>query len=467
MANKNLLTTQAKTIQVEQVYFSPVAVLPSATDTPFGTMYCFLAKVDSWADDNNPEQPRGDISYLKQVFKNMFATKLIRASDVSPVIKRIDWTTGTTYDYFQDTVDMSEKDANGYPVYNFYVKNKYDQVFKCLWNNNGGASTEEPYFEPGSYGTNGIFNKSVEDGGDGYKWKFMFTVDTGLKTKFMDDTWMPVQVGQNTPNPLQTSAGAGSIDAINITDNGLGYDATLPITVTITGDGTGAAGQAVANSQGFITDVLVTNAGSDYTFATVSITSSQGSGATAIAPTSPIGGHGFDPISELGCDKIMITCEFNGTENGVLPVDLDYHQVGIVTVPQTVSGGFYTPANGEIYRTTTDIVVASGFGTFVEDEYVYQGRSLAEAMADPANNFYAKVVYFNPSTNVLYVINKVGTLVENSPIFGDTSATTRTILSSSISDFVPFSGYISYIENRSRILRSEDGIEQFRFVLGY
>jgi hypothetical protein len=30
-----------------------------------------------------------------------------------------------------------------------------------------------------------------------------------------------------------------------------------------------------------------------------------------------------------------------------------------------------------------------------------------------------------------------------------------------------FSGYISYIQNRSAVQRSSDGIEQFKFVLGY
>jgi hypothetical protein len=30
-----------------------------------------------------------------------------------------------------------------------------------------------------------------------------------------------------------------------------------------------------------------------------------------------------------------------------------------------------------------------------------------------------------------------------------------------------FSGYISYIQNRSAVQGSADGIEQFKFVLGY
>ena len=81
--------------------------------------------------------------------------------------------------------------------------------------------------------------------------------------------------------------------------------------------------------------------------------------------------------------------------------------------------------------------------------------------------FYARVLTFDTATNVLYLINTVGIPVNNSPVFGNSSKTARTLLSYSSSKFVPFSGYITYIENRSAIQRSDDGIEQFRFVLGY
>ena len=60
-----------------------------------------------------------------------------------------------------------------------------------------------------------------------------------------------------------------------------------------------------------------------------------------------------------------------------------------------------------------------------------------------------------------------GTPTINSPLKGDTSGTTRTILSYSEPDFSVLSGYISHIENRSGVTRSADGIEQYKFVLGY
>ena len=237
-----------------------------------------------------------------------------------------------------------------------------------MWNNNGGPSTFEPFFEPGSYNTNNIYQNS-----DGYKWKYIYTIDTGLKIKFMDNTWMPVPVGKNIPNPF-SSAKAGSIDVINVTYGGALYDpANAAIFVTITGDGTGATGTAVVNEgENKISDIIVTNPGSNYSFANVSITSDFGSGATAISPTSPIGGHSFDPISELGCHHVMFTAEFNSTEGGVIPTDVDYHQVGLLTNP-TARDTAPNPANSTIYRTTTDFIVAAGLGSYISDERVYQG----------------------------------------------------------------------------------------------
>jgi len=455
MSNKNIITTEAKVVQVQQVYYSPVAVVPPNIDIPLGTIYCFLSKVDPWDDENNPPLPASDQKSLKQVFKNIFAVKLIKTSDISPVIERIDWSSGIVYSYYRDDINMIEQDENGNLVNKFYVKNKYDQVFKCLWNNNGTPSTVEPYFEPGSYGTNNIFK-----GADNYKWKYIYTIDTGLKVKFMDKTWIPVTVGSNTPNPLLTSAGAGSIDAINVTNGGSGYDpANSFVTITVTGDGTGAV--ATANVVGgVIQDVIVVSPGSNYTYANVSITSTVGSNASAFAPTSPIGGHGFDPISELGCSHIMFTTEFNGSEGGVIPTDIDFHQVGLMVNPTTKELS-PNPANGTIYRTTTDFIVAPGFGVYTADETVYQGTSLETA------TFTAKVLSFNTSTNVVNLINITGTPITNSPVFGNTSKTTRTLLTYSTPNFVIYSGYISFIENRTGVQRSADGIEQFRFVLGY
>ena len=465
MSNKIILTTGARVSQVELVYNSPSVVFPG-TDIPLAGTYCFLSKVTPWANTANPDMPRADVKYQKQVMKNMFVAKLITQNDVSPVIKRIDWTSGVTYEYYRDDMDMVEVDTNGNLVHNFYVKNKYDQVFKCLWNNNDSPSTTEPYFEPGTYDKFNVFL-----GADKYKWKYMYTIDSGYKVKFMDKFWMPIQVGANTPSPLITNAGAGSIEAINVTDGGSGYDSlNYPVTVNIVGDGYGAT--ATANVQnGTIQDIYVTNQGSNYTFADVVITSGAGSAAVAFAPTSPVGGHGFDPLSELGCSHIMFTVEFKGGENGDIPTDITYYQLGLVVNPSSQSSQAYGyslglsstfAASDLIYKTSTDFIVAPGFGSYQSGETIFQGPD------NDINNatFSATVLSFNLASNVLRLINTTGVPVPNTPV-RNTNKTNRTLLTFTTPDYSVFSGYLAFIENRSGVQRSSDGVEQLRMVIGY
>ena len=127
----------------------------------------------------------------------------------------------------------------------------------------------------------------------------------------MDSSWLPVPLGYNTPNPTlsQSAYGIGGIDALVITNGGFGYNPTTnPVTVTITGDGVGATATVnnlQVNGDGAITDITITNPGYNYTYANVTISSTLGESATAIAPVSPIGGHGFDPVSDLGCTNVM------------------------------------------------------------------------------------------------------------------------------------------------------------------
>jgi hypothetical protein len=276
----------------------------------------------------------------------------------------------------------------------------------------------------------------------------------------MDSSWMPIPVGENTPNPIQTPAGYGDIEVINVVNGGTGYDpSNAAISVVVTGDGVSAAGTAVVED-GVITDIVVTNTGTDYTYANVSVTSSLGSNASFISPASPVGGHAFDPVSEFGCNHVMVTVEFNSSESGNIPTDIDFRQIGLLINPVALST-YPQPANGAIYKTTTDVVVAPGFGLYEEDEILYQGNSLAEA------TFTATVLSFDPASNVIRLINTVGDYSVNAPIFGNSSLTARTVLSVSTPDFILFSGYLTYIENRASVQRSFDGIEQFKFVVGY
>jgi hypothetical protein len=468
MANQNLLTYYQNYSEIEKDFYAPVSLLPNGK--PIQTMYCFLGRVTPWTNDTT-EVPQQTQRYLKSTYKDIFVMKKITTNDISPVIQRNDWESGFIYDAYADDADMYALDENGYLLYTFYVKNRYDQVFKCLWNANRAStgSIDEPFFQPGSYQTNNIFY-----GDDGYKWKYIYTIDIGRKNKFMDILWMPVPVTSNTPNPILSSAGTGSIDVINVIDGGDNYDTQNSIiSIVITGDGTGANAAAVidSNTQSLtykqITGISVTNPGTNYTYATATavvantslITATQGSGAILTAPVSPLGGHGFDPVTELGCSRIMITAEFNGAENGYIPTDIEYRQVGLIASPSARST-YPALANSAIYKAYTEVFVSAGFGLFNSSETVYQGTLTNQT-------YSGTVLSFDEGANLVKLINTQGTPTLSAPLVGASTGTVRTLLSNNSTDIIINSGHITYIENRDSIARSDDGTEQFKFVLGY
>ena len=454
-ANSSLLLYGSKVYEVLQYYYAPSASSTDTTDVQ-NSLYAFIGKVTPWDDPFNPPVPTQDQYSIKKVFKNIIAAKKITSADISPVLPRRDWTSGVVYDYYDDKVDM-------FALKNFYVKNRYDQVFKCLWNANGAASTVEPQLSPGTFDSTFLTQTS-----DGYKWKFLYSINAGAKQRFLDENWMPVPAGQFYPNPNITSAGIGSVDVINITTVGQGYDA-LGTQITFDGDGFGANASPIVNAAGYLTDVVVTNIGSNYTYANPIISVLNGYNtpnvtAVAISPVSPVGGHGLDPISELGCNSVMISLNLSGSEGGIIPTDITYYQLGLLLNPSSQETD---PAVtfGDIFDVTTQLFVSPGTGSFVSGQTIYQGSSLDTA------TFTATVASFNATTNVVKVINTYGTLVVNQALLqdanGPVTAAVRTLLSYQEPDFIIYSGYMTYIENRTAIQRSSDGTEQFRTVLRF
>jgi hypothetical protein len=453
------LLSDSKVYEVLQYYYSPALVQNTS-------LYAFIGRVTPWPDEANPPVPTQDQRSIKDIFKDIIAAKLITSSDISPVIPRIDWDSGTVYDYYQDTENMLAVDSDNIVISQFYVRNRFDQIFKCLWNNNGSQSTVEPQFLPGTFDSSFLVKTA-----DGYKWKFMYSLDAGLKQKFFDADWMPVPIG-TAPNPVATFAAEGSIDVINITTVGRGYT-TGGATITINGDGQFANGTPVINAAGYLYDVTMANTGTGYTYAEAVINILPGFStpnvvAIAEAPASPVGGHGFDPISELGCNHIMVAPEFVESENGLIPTDMTYRQIGLLVDPVSQESVAEEPmaiANGAIYDASTKLFVSPGTGNYVSGQTVYQGASLA------TSTFSAKVVSFDALNNIIRVINITGTPINNDALIQDASgainSAVRTLLTTQNPNFITFSGYMLYIENRIGIARSPDGTEQFRIVLSF
>lgn len=166
--------------------------------------YVFAGRPYAWSNDSSPPAANSSLNQIQQsVYDDMMFGKLLTSADLSPLIPRYDWTSGTVYAvYNQDDVDLYSKQ--------FYVVTDQYQVYKCIYNNFGVASTVKPTLTSST----GTFST-----GDGYIWKYMYTIDAAANTKFTSSTYVPVA----TDASVQSNTIPGSIDAIVITNGGNNY----------------------------------------------------------------------------------------------------------------------------------------------------------------------------------------------------------------------------------------------------
>lgn len=185
-------------------YYDPLAGL---ADKPH---YLFAARHTPWADDLNVpdiETNSGFTDYT--IFDEMIFGKLITASDISYMTRRLDWTYGTVYDRYDNT-------NQGLPAAKFYVVSPEGgayHIFKCLDNANGTQSLNPPKLSETSVGDSQYYTA------DGYHWRYLYTIDSLTFSKFATADYVPVIANTS----VQAAATPGSIDAIILSSGGSSY----------------------------------------------------------------------------------------------------------------------------------------------------------------------------------------------------------------------------------------------------
>ena len=346
----------------------------------------------------------------------------------------------------------------------FYVRNSQDQVFKCLFNNGAAQSNTMPQITIGGDLPENPYIETV----DGYKWKYMYSIPTGLKNKFFTDKYMPVL----RDTIVFDNAKDGRIDIIKIVNGGTGYYAGSSVNnysvVSVTGDGT-LANVSIDVVNGTIVDINILNGGNNYSTATVTIEDplqqAIGNTANLQAVISPQYGHGFDPQRELGGSSVMVSVDIEGDADGNLPVQNDgtdlIRQMCLVKDVKVITGAFGTASYYPMY---TQISTSNPPVNFTHNEIVYVGSSFSTA------TFSAKVVHFDDISNTLYVNNIVGDVnnIENETIYQkDAPSAFAKIFEVTKPDINILSGEILYIENRAKITRNGNQTESTKFVVEF
>jgi hypothetical protein len=307
-----------------------------------------FGRTTNW--DSNIPSPTDNLQYSSHYRDTTLFGKKIISSNIRRLIRKVTWTSNTSYEMYRHDYSISNPtpNSNSSRLYDsdYYVINSDYRVYICIDNGSSGSnlkgnkSQDEPTFtdlEPSAAGVSG----------DGYIWKYLFSVSPSDIIKFDSTEYVvvPNEWATSTDSQIVSVREAGDssinfnqIKKVYISDGGSGYNSSTK-TVDILGDGSGGRVSITADSNGSITSAIVTSGGSGYTWGIVDLGSFQSGGslpnpAKLIPIIPPSKGHGYDIYSELGTDKVLVYARFDDSTKD-FPTDTQFSQVGIIKNPTT------------------------------------------------------------------------------------------------------------------------------------
>ena len=459
----------------------------------------------------------------------ILSLKRINESDVVRVVKKNKWEVGRTYEMYKPGYSITNKSpiTDSSTVYdsNFIVVNSNYRVYICLKNgenpNNpdGQPSVDEPDFVD-------LIPKSAGSSGDGYIWKYLYTLSPREIVRFDSIDYIPVPndwgvAGES--KDIKDNAIDGEIQIVTIKSSGVGYSPNTTWTnVPILGDGYGATATILVGSDGKVSTVEVTKGGFDYTKASLNFypgapgtetggplegLTNTGVGTTALASFEviipPKGGHGYDIYRELGAYRIMIYSKFeNSVDNPDTLTGNSFARIGIIKNPTTYTSK--TEIQNQSSLSGVGAIKFVGSGT---TETVYAGDSLISQTVGLGSTAYGYVVSYDQTTGVLKYYQPVGLAtagygfkihkftsspasggsltVEGATVGSDLDiASNFTGVSTTINsvnynlglsfsngiappEINPLSGDIIYVDHRASITRSSTQTEDIRIILEF
>jgi len=467
--------------------------------------------------------PKDNFSQENDYWDTMIALKKINAQDVKQVVPKRTWSSGTSYDMYRHDYSRTNLAAvsGSTTLYlaNYYVMNSDFRVYICLQNGldpdnpSGRPSLDEPTFtdlEPRAAGTSG----------DGYVWKYLYTIKPSDVAKFESTDFMPVpnDWATSTDNAaVRDNAVDGSIKIVTITNRGVGLGTANSVytNVPIKGDGTGAECTIIVNANSKVESITVSDQGSGYTYANVDLVA----GGVPTGTTRPVfdaimtpqGGHGADIYRELGAYNVLMYSRIeNDSQNpdfitgnqiariGIVEDPLQFGSSTILTSDKAsalgalrLTGAGYSSATftADSYFTQTISTGTTAVGRVVSYDQTtgvlkfWQDRSLAgfntvgTAQTQPTYGFELQEFTATPGTGgSLTIIPSSGNNLEIDTAFTgiSTEINNRTYylgqsFTSGISDpeVKKHSGNVIYVDNRPSITRSLNQKEDIKVILQF
>tara|TARA_Y100000592_G_C5471893_1_gene319974 strand:+ start:1260 stop:2819 length:1560 start_codon:yes stop_codon:yes gene_type:complete len=481
--------------------------LPNPTIVGFGRTSTWNTSTPNPVDNINRNNHIGDTSLFG---------KRVTGKNVRRLIRKVDWTQGTRYEMYRHDYSINSpspvtQSARLYDA-RYYVINENFNVYICIDNGSSGinttgnASQDQPTFtdlEPSRAG----------ESGDGYVWKYLYTVSPSDIIKFDSTEFIAVPNDWTTTNDatIQSVRENGDSDLNNnqikkvyIDNQGNGYSGGVGQEFNILGDGTG--GKVVIDVVGGkITNAVVSSGGKGYTYGIVdlgTINANTSVKAKLIPIIPPSKGHGFNVYEELGTDRVLCYARFGG-DNKDFPFDTKFAQVELVKNPTSVgttsiyfSDSYSSLSSIKFPSTTTAIPVigekisqqvsggtAVGYvASFDKETKVlkyFQDRSLYFGNGEDQTDYVGistlgQVFAFQSSSNPITAPSGFSGSVETTFSSGITTVGTKNVglgvtFTNGLAEpeINKGSGDIIYIDNRATITRNSRQKEDVKIILEF
>ena len=452
---------------------------------------------DTSITEINPPVETDSFNAMNEIYDDMISLKRVNRSDVSKVIRKITWKSGVKYDMYKNDYgpEPGKGSINGQTkLYDsqFYVMNSNYQVFKCIYNgeklnNSGVVSTVEPTGNSTSIG-NPL--------SDGYRWKYMYTINIDEYIKFVSSDFIPIK----NETAVVSAAVDGSIEQLILKNAGSGISNNTYY-CPIIGDGTTPAIAKIVVTGSVISEVSLEQVGAGYTRGTVKLDEPYATKQKAIARTpadqltalsgqveaiiSPPGGHGSDASLELGGYRVMINKSLDFLDgSGDIPVDSQFRRYGLLSDPKKYDGtgdlisATATGCHSIKFASTTTAVFTPG-KIITQPITGAKGRVIHYDNVNKILRYYQNEYIDATQTNLNQY--KLVPFSGNNPIVetdGPTITPDTTFTNSTLYGVIFNGGYanpevkknsgrIIYIENRQAVNRSSDQIEDIKLVIEF
>ena len=360
--------------------------------------------------DTTPPDPRDCFDEENSYWDTMIALKKINDTDIKQVIRKVEWKSGVTFDMYRHNVkaENPSRPSGAINLYdaNYYILNSDYRVYICLQNGtnpenpSGRASLDEPRFtdlEPREAGTSG----------DGYIWKYLYTIKPSDIVKFESTFYMPVPEDWST-NPdcaavyNQSNEPNNQLKTVVIENRGSGVGAANKVytRVPINGDGTGAEATVTVNNNSRIESVTISRGGDGYTYGTLDL--EKGGVPTAASPATfnviipPQGNHGHDIYRELGAKTVLVYSRIeNDIDNPDFVTGNQFARIGIVENPEAQgSTDVLTLDKASALGALKLVGIGYSTVTITPDSYITQTVGAGKTAV-------GRVVAYDPQTGVL------------------------------------------------------------------